>query len=127
MQKISNIALLFVAMLFIVLHNVTPHSHEHHAGEDVVQVSSSATGLLGGILLIDLGGDHLEAFSQPQTDYTADIVPVGDNFQITPLVFWLEYSMEATDGVRVIPLYQADYQEDTFLDATVLRGPPILG
>ena len=128
MQKFYNLFLLFLAVLLIVLHNVTPHAHEHMEGnQNIVKISAPQSGLSGSGLFIDLGGDHLEAFSQCRNFSSDKIVTNSNHTQISPLVFWLEYPIDVANATRPIPLYLPDYQGDIFLSVCVSRGPPIVG
>ncbi len=125
MRKEFNLSLLFLAMLFIVLHNVTPHTHEHSVSMHHTSIiDSPESGLLGSGLLIDLGGDHLSAFSKCQNDFSGFDVTNNDGHQISPLISWLEYSLDITVSTSPVPIYLSDCQEDIYLSARVSRGPP---
>ncbi len=125
MRKEYNLSLLFWAMLFIVLHNVTPHTHEHSVSSHHASIiDSPESDFLGSGLLIDLGGDHLSTFSKYQNDFSGFDVANNDGHQISPLISWLEYSLDITGSTSPVPIYLSDCQEDIYLSARVSRGPP---
>ncbi|HHB79747.1 MAG TPA: hypothetical protein ENK85_10990 [Saprospiraceae bacterium] len=128
MQKFYKITLLFLAVLFVVLHNVTPHTHDDGLGEQGISVmSSSEYGILGEGLFVDLGDDHLSVFSRCQNLSFNKIIVNSDHSQIAPLVSWLEYPCGDILSTQNISLYCVDYQDDVLSNVCVSRGPPVLG
>lgn len=123
MRKTYHFALL-IAMLFIVLHNVIPHSHDFGDEQETMKISVPSSGAIVHGLFIDLGGDHLEAFSHYQASYK-DEMAILHGPSITPLISWLVCT-PVDDSATSFPIYCSGYQEDIHLGVSVSRGPPMI-
>jgi len=124
-MKIVKRFFLDLAVVIVVLHSITPHSHVSLATTTIsstscqqVKAESTLISLLQGIFEQDLGVEHLEHFAHQMQDDTPLDVFVSTESIVIP---------GRTDEIhhaQTPDLYNALYAGPSHLDSQTLRGPP---